>query len=94
MKFIKLTPFLICFVFLEIFLVCVGINYLFIDNKAGMALAGTLAFVGAFINFVILLFEQIFANLPGMNMKIFSIIESVIILAIVIYISIFGFSIG
>lgn len=94
MKYIKLTPFLILFVITEILLILVSINYLFLDNKGGMALAGTIAFVAAIINFLIIVLEQFIANLSNVNAKLLWIIEIIIILAIVVYVSINGFSIG
>ena len=87
MKYLKLTPFLIVFGIVEIILLIITFNYLFIDNRGGMALAGTLAFIGAIGNIVILVVEQLIANKVA-NRKLLCLIEIILIVMIAIYISI------
>lgn len=89
MKYLKLTPFLIVFAIVEIILLIIAFNYLFIDNRGGMALAGTLAFIGAIGNIVILVVEQLIANKVA-NWKLLCLIEIILIVMIAIYISING----
>ena len=89
MKYLKLTPFLIVFGIVEIILLIIAFNYLFIDNRGGMALAGTLAFIGAIGNIVILVVEQLIANKVA-NRKLLCLIEIILIVMIAIYISISG----
>lgn len=89
MKYLKLTPFLIVFAIVEIILLIIAFNYLFIDNRGGMALAGTLAFIGAIGNIVILVLEQLIANKVA-NWKLLCLIEIILIVMIAIYISING----
>lgn len=89
MKYLKLTPFLIVFGIVEIILLIITFNYLFIDNRGGMALAGTLAFIGAIGNIVILVVEQLIANKVA-NRKLLCLIEIILIVMIAIYISISG----
>ena len=86
MKYLKLTPFLIVFGIVEIILLIITFNYLFIDNRGGMALAGTLAFIGAIGNIVILVVEQLIANKVA-NRKLLCLIEIILIVMIAIYIS-------
>ncbi|MDD3004320.1 hypothetical protein [Flavobacterium sp.] len=54
-----------------------------------MALAGTLAFIGAIGNIVILVLEQLIANKVA-NWKLLCLIEIILIVMIAIYISING----
>ncbi len=89
MKYLKLTPFLIVFGIVEIILLIIAFNYLFIDNRGGMALAGTLAFISAIGNIVILVVEQLIANKVA-NRKLLCLIEIILIVMIAIYISISG----
>lgn len=89
MKYLKLTPFLIVFGIVEIILLIIAFNYLFIENRGGMALAGTLAFIGAIGNIVILVVEQLIAN-KVVNWKLLCLIEIILIVMIAIYISISG----
>jgi len=89
MTYLKFTPFLIVFGILEIILLFLAYNYLFINNKGGMALAETLAFIGASGNTVILIIEQIIAN-KVTNSKVLWIVEIIMILTIAVYISING----
>lgn len=89
MKYLKLTPFLIVFGIVEIILLIITFNYLFIDNRGGMALAGTLAFIGAIGNIVILVVEQLIAN-KVVNWKLLCLIEIILIVMSAIYISISG----
>ena len=89
MKYLKLTPFLIVFGIVEIILLIIAFNYLFIENRGGMALAGTLAFIGAIGNIVILVVEQLIANKVA-NRKLLCLIEIILIVMIAIYISISG----
>ena len=89
MKYLKLTPFLIVFGIVEIILLIITFNYLFIDNRGGMALAGTLAFIGAIGNIVILVVEQLIANKVA-NRKLLCLIEIILIVMSAIYISISG----
>jgi hypothetical protein len=89
MKYLKLTPFLIVFGIVEIILLFLAYNYQFINNKGGMALAGSLAFIGAIGNTVILIIEQIIAN-KVTNSKVLWIVEIIMILIIAVYISING----
>lgn len=53
MKLFKPTPFLIVFGILEIFLALTAIHYIFFENEGGMALAGVIAIIFAFIFFYI-----------------------------------------
>ena len=89
MKYLKLTPFLIVFGIVEIILLIIAFNYLYIENRGGMALAGTLAFIGAIGNIVILVVEQLIANKVA-NRKLLCLIEIILIVMIAIYISISG----
>ncbi|CAM4165793.1 hypothetical protein FLAN108750_13605 [Flavobacterium antarcticum] len=89
MQYLKLTPILIVFGIIEIILLIFAFNYLFIDNKGGMALAGTLAFIGAVGNIVILSVEQIIANNVA-NSKLLWLVEIILIVLIALYISING----
>ena len=89
MKYLKLTPFLIVFGIVEIILLIIAFNYLFIENRGGMALAGTLAFIGAIGNIVSLVVEQLIANKVA-NRKLLCLIEIILIVMIAIYISISG----
>lgn len=89
MKYLKLTPFLIVFGIVEIILLIIAFNYLFIENRGGMALAGTLAFIGAIGNIVILVVEQLIANKVA-NRKLLCLIEIILIVMSAIYISISG----
>ena len=94
MKTLKLTPFLIVFGIVEIILVFMTINYLFINNNGGMALGGVIALIAAIIILLIMLIEQSIARIPTLNPKVLWIIESIIISGIIVYISICGMSIG
>ena len=85
MKYLKLTPFLIVFGIVEIILLIIAFNYLFIENRGGMALAGTLAFIGSAGTIILLLFEQIIAN-KVTNSKVLWITEIIMILIIAVYI--------
>ncbi len=89
MKYLKFTPFLIAFGIIEIILLIISFNYLFIDNRGGMALAGTFAFIGAIGNIVILVVEQIIAN-KVTNSKLLWLVEIIFIVIIAIYFSING----
>lgn len=89
----KITPFLIVFGIVEIILLIVTINYLFIDNKGGMALAGTISFVAAVINLLILTAEQAMAK-SSVNKKVLWFVEIIIILILGIFVLINGISIG
>lgn len=86
MKYLKSTPFLIVFGIAEIILLILAFNYLLIDNKGGMALAGALAFIGATATIILLILEQLIAN-KVTNSKILWIVEIIIILIIGVYIS-------
>lgn len=89
MQDLKLTPILIVFGIVELILLIFAFNYLFIDNKGGMALAGTLAFIGAVGNIVILAVEQVIANKVA-NSKLLWLVELILIVLLAIYISING----
>ncbi len=93
MKF-KLTPILIVLSILELFLLFMSINYLFIDNNGGNALGGTIAFFGLIIFFFILLIEQLIIISIKIPIKFIWIIESIIILISIIYVYYNGISIG
>ena len=94
MKFLRLTPFLICLVIIEVILICVAINYLLINNRGGMALAGTIAFVAAIVNIIILLIEQVIVTSFKIKTNVLWFIETLIIILFLVYISINGFSFG
>lgn len=89
----KITPFLIVFGIIELILVYLSFNYLFVDNKGGMALAGTIALIAAILNIIILAVEQTIANKIS-NQKLLWLIEIIIIILLGIYIVINGLSIG
>lgn len=94
MKSLRLTPFLICLVIIEVILICIAINYLLINNSGGMALAGTIAFIVAIVNIIILLIEQAIVTSFKIKTNILWFIEILIIIFCSVYISINGFSIG
>lgn len=91
---IILTPFIIVFGLLSLLLIFISINYLFIDNNGGNAMAGTFAFSVLIVIFFILSIEQIILKFQNFKKENIWWIESLIILAFVIYIWINGFSIG
>lgn len=91
---IILTPFIIVFGLLSLLLIFISINYLFIDNNGGNAMGGTFAFIGLIVIFFILSIEQIILKIQNFKKENIWWIESLIILGLVIYIWINGFSIG
>ncbi len=91
--FFKITPFLIVFGIVELILVYLSFNYLFVDNKGGMALAGTIALIAAILNIIILAVEQAIANKIS-NQKTLWVLEIIIIIILGIYIGVNGLSIG
>lgn len=93
MKF-KLTPILIVLSILELFLLFMSVNYLFIDNNGGNALGGTIVFFGLIIFFFILLIEQLILISIKIQIKFIWVIESIIILISIVYIYYNGISIG
>lgn len=86
MKFIKATPFLIVFGIVEIILFFITINYLFIDNKGDMALAGTLALIAFVVILGILLLEQVIVNFAKINLKLLWFSEIILLIIMAIYI--------
>ena len=94
MKFSKATPFLIVFGIVEIILFFITINYLFIDNKGGMALAGTLALIAFVVILGILLLEQVIVNFAKINLKLLWFCEIILLIIMAIYILKNGISIG
>ncbi|PZU85541.1 MAG: hypothetical protein DI529_09865 [Chryseobacterium sp.] len=91
---IILTPFIIVFGLLSLLLIFISINYLFIDNNGGNAMGGTFAFIGLIVIFFILSIEQIILKIQNFKKENIWWIESLIILSLVVYIYINGFSIG
>ena len=91
---IILSPLIIVFGLLGLLLLFMSINYLLIDNNGGKAMGGTFAFIGLIIIFFILSIEQ--QILKHQNFKKENIwwIESLIILSLIVYFWINGFSIG
>lgn len=85
MKFSKVTPFLIVFVTIEIILFFITINYLFIDNKGGMALAGTMSLIAFVVILFILLLEQIIVNFTKINLKILWLSEIILLTIMAVY---------
>ncbi len=91
---IILTPFIIVLGLLSLLLIFISINYLFIDNNGGNAMGGTFAFIGLIVIFFILSIEQTILKFQNFKKENIWWVESIIILGLVIYIWINGFSIG
>jgi hypothetical protein len=91
---IKITPLFILLLLLEVVLLFGAINYLLIENNGGMALGGIIALIAAFINAIVIVLEQVIANIKGVNNKMIWAIELLIIACAVIFIAIYGISIG
>lgn len=91
---ITTTPFFIVLGILDILLLILSINYLFIDNNYGKALGGTFTFFGFIIFFIVLKVEQYILRHIKFNRKYIWIIESIILIAGAIYLYFNGISIG
>ena len=91
---IKITPLFVVLIVLEIFLLFYAFYYLVIENKGGMALAGTLAFFAAVINVVFIVIERLIVQIKGFSIKWIWITEIIIIICALVYLSKYGFSIG
>lgn len=91
---IILTPFIIILGLLSLLLIFFSINYLFIHNNGGNGMGGTFAFIGLIVIFFILSVEQTILKFQNFKKENIWCIESLIILALVIYIWVNGFSIG
>lgn len=91
---IIITPFLIILGILEILLLLMSVNYLFIDNNGGKALGGTIAFFGFIIFLFIIGFEQLILNTVKLKKEIIWITEFIIITIAIIYFYFNGISIA
>lgn len=91
---ITLSPFIIVFGLFGLLLFFATINYIFINNTGGNSLGGVFTLLGLIIITFILIFEQ--QLLKNKNFKNENIwwIESLIILSLIVYIWINGFSFG
>lgn len=94
MKKFKITPLFIVLVFIEVSLIILSFNFLFLENKNGMLLGGLITFVFAVINFLLITIQQTIANIKGIKNEILWSIEILIIIVGIIYISKYGISIG
>jgi len=90
MKLFKPTPFLIVFGILEIFLGLTAIHYIFFENKGGMALAGVIAIIFAFIFFILIVIDRIAVHIKYINIKVLWIVEIIIILCMAVYVYLNG----
>jgi hypothetical protein len=94
MNKIKITPLFIVLIVVELILLFYAFYYLAIENKGGMALAGTIAFFAAIFNVVLIVIERLIVNIKGINSKWIWIIESIIIICAIVYVFKNGISIG
>lgn len=94
MKQFKKTPLLFVLAALEIFLILSAFYYLVIDNNGGNALGGTIFFIGAIINALLLWIEQSISKIKTISNKQIWTAEIILIAFVIIYITIKGFSIG
>ena len=91
---IKITPLSVILIAIEVLLIFTAFYYLAIENSNGMALAGIIALIATFINALLFAVQQIIANIKGLNKKVLWTIEILIIIAGILYIGIYGISIG
>ncbi len=91
---ITLSPFIIVFGLLSSLLLFISINYLLINNNGGNAMGGTFALMGLIIIVFVLSIEQLILKFENFKKENVWWIESLIILSLIVYIWINGFSIG
>ena len=91
---ITLSPFIIIFGLFGVFLFFASINYLFINNEGGGSLGAVFTIIGLIITIFILVCEQQLLYYKNIRKQNVWWIESLIILSLVVYIYINGFSIG
>jgi hypothetical protein len=94
MKYKTVTPLLIVLGLTGIALLLVTINYLFIDNNGGMALAGVIALLAFLINCGVLALERVIVKSNTIHLKTLWIIECILIACMALFMLRYGIHAG